>query len=222
MPHLEATARVEARRRLVEEEHGRARDEGGSEVEPAAHASGVGLGRALGGVHEVEALEQRDAAPLRLGAAHAVQTTDHREVLQPGEVLVDRGVLSGETDALAQARGVVHHVEAGHADRARVGLEQRRQHADRRGLAGAVGPQQPEHGAVCGLEVDPVERAHVAEGLHEPGDADRRLLALPVGGGGRAIDGAQPRIMCIRRHVRHRTRGLGQELSLTSGIVVRP
>ena len=46
LPHLGAAARVEARGRLVEEEHGRARDQRTGEVEPAPHAAGVGLRRA--------------------------------------------------------------------------------------------------------------------------------------------------------------------------------
>ena len=57
--------------RLVEEQHRRARDERGREVEPAAHAAGVGLRHAVGGVGEVEALEQ--LAPARLGGARGAR-----------------------------------------------------------------------------------------------------------------------------------------------------
>ena len=42
---VDAAARVEPGGRLVEEQHRRARDERGGEVEPAAHAARVGLGR---------------------------------------------------------------------------------------------------------------------------------------------------------------------------------
>ena len=118
-PQVDAAARVEARRRLVEEQHRRARDERGREVEPAAHAAGVGLRDAVGGVGEVEALEQLAAARLRGAAALAVEAADHDEVLEAGEVVVDRGVLAGEADPGAQRAGVADDVEAGDAGRCR-------------------------------------------------------------------------------------------------------
>ena len=58
VPHAEPAARVEAGGRLVEEEQPRPADQGAGEVEPAAHAARVGLHDAVGGVGEVELLEQ--------------------------------------------------------------------------------------------------------------------------------------------------------------------
>ena len=58
LPEREPAARVEPGGRLVEEQHRRAEHERGGEVEPAAHAAGVGLRRPLGGLGELEALEQ--------------------------------------------------------------------------------------------------------------------------------------------------------------------
>ena len=72
-PHLEAAARVEAGRRLVEEEHGRAGDERGAQVEAPAHAARVRLDRAIGRVDEIEALEQLLPAALGRRAALAVE-----------------------------------------------------------------------------------------------------------------------------------------------------
>ncbi len=54
----DAAARVEAGGRLVEEQHRRAGDERGGEVEPAAHAARVGPHEPAGGVGQVEALQQ--------------------------------------------------------------------------------------------------------------------------------------------------------------------
>ena len=68
LPEGEAAPRVEAGRRLVEEEHGRPRDQRGGEVEPAAHAAGVRLHEAVAGLREVEGLEQL-ARALASGAA---------------------------------------------------------------------------------------------------------------------------------------------------------
>ena len=122
-------------------------DERGGEVEPPPHAARVGLRGALRGVGEVEALEQLVGARARLGAAEVVELADHLEVLEAGQVLVDRGVLAGEADLRAQRVGVAHDVEARDPRAARVGLEQRGQDPHRGGLAGAVGTEQAEDGA---------------------------------------------------------------------------
>ena len=119
------------------------------------------------GVAQAEALEQLGRARLGGAAAVAVEAADHGQVLEPGEVLVDRRVLAREADAGAELRGLADHVEAGHAGRAGVGGEERGEDADRRRLARAVRPEHAEHGAGSGLEVDAVERAHVAERLDE-------------------------------------------------------
>ena len=57
--HMRLPARrVEAGGRLVEEQHRRAGDEAGGEIEPAAHAARVRLHHAVGGERELELLEQ--------------------------------------------------------------------------------------------------------------------------------------------------------------------
>ena len=58
LPHADPAARVEAGRRLVEEQQPRPPDERARQVQPAAHAARVGLDDAIGGVDEVELLEQ--------------------------------------------------------------------------------------------------------------------------------------------------------------------
>ncbi len=133
------------------------------------------MGR-FGGVEQFEALEQLVAALLGSRARLAVQAPDHRQVLEPRQVLVDGGVLAREADPLAQLRRVLDDVEPGHPRAAGVGLQQRRQDPDDRRLAGAIRSEQAEHGPVRDLEVHADERAHRAVGLHEPADADRRVL----------------------------------------------
>ena len=62
LPQLGAGPRVEPGGRLVEEQHLRAGDERGGEVEAAAHAAGVARHHPVGGVGERELLEQLDGA----------------------------------------------------------------------------------------------------------------------------------------------------------------
>ena len=58
LPDREPAARVQARGRLVEEDHLGLGDQAHRQVEPAPHAAAVGGDAAVGGLGEVEALEQ--------------------------------------------------------------------------------------------------------------------------------------------------------------------
>ena len=173
LPERDPAARVEAGRRLVEEDHRRAGDERPREVEPAPHAAGVGLDEPARGVGEAEALEQLGRPLARLGAGEVVELAEEHEVLLAGEVLVDRRVLPREADLRAQLGRVGDDVEAGDASRAVVGRQQRRQDPDRRRLPGPVRAEQPEHGPGLDPEVDPGQRDDVAERLPQALDLDR-------------------------------------------------
>ena len=176
LPQIQPRARVQARRRLVEEDHRRARDQCRRQVQPPAHPARVRLGHPSARLGEIEALEQLVRAHLRLRPPLAVQPPDHDEVLDPGQVVVDRRVLTGEPDPRAQRRGFSHHIEPGHPRGPGIGLQQRGEHAHRRGLPGPVRAEHAEHGARRGLQVDPVKGAHRPERLHEALDADGRLF----------------------------------------------
>ena len=96
------------------------------------------------------------------------EAPDELEVLAAGEVLVDRGVLARQPDAGAYRVRFAHDVEAEHFGATRVGVDDRRERPHRGRLAGAVGPEEPEHRAGRDVEVDTVEGDHVAEALLEP------------------------------------------------------
>jgi hypothetical protein len=138
LPHLRPAAGVEARRRLVEEQHLGPCHERRRQVQPAPHPAAVRLGRPVGGVLERELLEQLPRPHARALLAELVQPPEHVEVLEPGQVLVDGRVLAGQADALSDLVGLLGDVEPGHHRQALVGLEQRGQDAHGRRLAGAV------------------------------------------------------------------------------------
>ena len=173
LPHADPAAGVEPGGGLVQEQHGRPGDERGGEVEPAPHAAGVGLGRPLGGVDELEPLEQLVGALLRRRLPEVVEPPDHLEILEPGQVLVDGRVLAREADLGPQRGGVALHIEPGDPGRSRIGLEQGGEDPHRGGLAGAVGAQQAEHTARAHGEIDAVEGPNRAVRLLEPLDNDR-------------------------------------------------
>ena len=89
---------------------GRRHDEAGREVEPAAHAAGVGADLAVGGVRDAEALEQRARAGDRLALGEPLQAAEQHQVLAAGEALVERGLLAGERDLLAHGAGLAGDV----------------------------------------------------------------------------------------------------------------
>ena len=110
---------------------------------------------------ELEALEQLVGARAGLLFREVVEPSEHPEVLASGQVLVHGRVLAGEADRLAHRLGFADDVETRHACAAGIRLQQRREDADGRRLAGPIRPEQPENGAFLHLEVDAVEGAHL-------------------------------------------------------------
>jgi hypothetical protein len=129
---------VEARRRLVEEEHRRLVHEGRAEVEPPPHPAGVGPDAPVSRVGEADTLDQRVAAPDRLGLRNAVQRGLKLHQLAAGHERVERGLLERDADRAADIAGLLHHVEPGHRRAAAGRPEQCGQHPNGRRLAGAV------------------------------------------------------------------------------------
>ena len=82
-------------------------------------------------------------------------------------------LLADDADRVADAHGLGEHVEAGDAGAAGVGAGEGGEDADGGALARAVGAEQAEDGARLDLEVEAVERAHVARvGLDEAAGLD--------------------------------------------------
>jgi hypothetical protein len=96
-----------------------------------------------------------------------VEASDHLEVLEARQVLVDGGVLAREADVLPDPGCVAHDVEARHSRRALVGLEERRQDPDGGCLAGAVRAQKAEDDSRLDAEVDSPKSVDIAVALSE-------------------------------------------------------
>ena len=167
---------VEARRRLVEEQDLRVVDEGPGDRQAALHAAGERLDRvraALGELGEVEEL---------VGAL-----TDHRprqpevapvdvEVLLHGDLHVEVVLLRAVAEAGPHRCAVGDRVEAEDPQLAAARGRGRGDHLHRRGLAGAVGPEEAEGLSLRHLDVDGVDRGEVPEGLGQTGRAEQDPL----------------------------------------------
>ena len=125
------------------------------------------------GLGQVEPLEQLVRPLARLLARQVVELADHLDVLEAGQVLVDRRVLAGEADLGAQRIRVAHHVQPGDARAAAIGLQQRGQDAYRGGLSSAVWTQEAENRAGRRGEVHSAQRAYRPVRLLEPLHGDR-------------------------------------------------
>ena len=129
----------------------------------------------VGGLLEPELLEQPLRGRAGVRRAQALQAPEEPQVLGRREVLVDRRVLAGDADQLADAVRLAGHVDAEDLRVARVDRQQRREHPQHRRLAGAVRAEDAEDLALAHLEVDAVDGAQVAEGLHQAACLDGRL-----------------------------------------------
>ena len=129
-------------------------DERGREVEPALHAAGVALDAPVGGVDEVDELEQLPARVGGLRPRAAEQPGLQDEQLAAGLARVEPGLLQRDADLPAGGVRIGGHVDAGDARRARRDRHERRQHPDGRRLAGAVRSEEAEDLAGIDLQVD--------------------------------------------------------------------
>ena len=101
-----------------------------------------------------------------------MQLGEVADVLPGREPRIETVHVGKDPETLAGSHRIAEDVDPIDAASAAVRLEQRRQHAQRRRLSGAIGTEQPGHDAVLGAEGDPFHRDHRTEGLAQPLDLD--------------------------------------------------
>ena len=177
VPHLVATARVEPAGRLVQEQHPWREDHARRQVQPAPHSPAVLLDALVGGVHQVELLEQLDGARLGPLGAEVEQPAEHLQVLPAGEDLVDRGVLAGETDAPPHLEWSADDVEPADHRTSAVRPDEGGEDPHGSRLASAVGAEQSVDRAVRNREVEAVQGALLAVALLQTFRENRHVRA---------------------------------------------
>ena len=135
--------------------------QGRGQVEASAHPARVGLEGPVAGVGQIELHQQLLGPPTDRGPTQVVEVPDHLEVLAAGQVLVDGGVLAGQSDQAPDQAGLFGHVMSEHPGPPAVGPEDGGQNPHRGGLPGAVGSEQTEHGAFGDGEAHAVEGAYL-------------------------------------------------------------
>ena len=158
LPEVVAALRIEPGRRLVEEQHRRARDEARGEIEAAAHAAGVGAHEPVGRLLEAQLREQLAGALAHDGARQVVEAADELEVGARRQQPVDGRALAGEADAGAHLGGRGDRVVAGDERAPRGRQRERGEDADGGRLARPVVAEEAEDAARGSVEARLAQR----------------------------------------------------------------
>ncbi len=175
-PGVAARRRVEAGRRLVEEDELGVADERDAEVEPPLLPARERLHlrvALLGQADEVDHLVDVARVPVVAGEdpVHLAHGQDGPEL----------GLLQDDADPLPERPLAAAGVEAEHGDLAAVALPVALEDLDRRRLAGAVRAEQAEDLAGRDLEVDPAHRLDAVVRLAQAADGDRARHIWQIG-----------------------------------------
>src|SRR5215216_1736467 len=172
VPDVHASLGIEPDRRLVEEQDPRRVEQTPSDLEAPLHATGVEAGLLTRPVGEPDHLEQRVHAPLDLRTVQPVQDGVEAQVLLTCEVVVQGHFLKDEPDVRTDLVTGAQDVVTGDPGEPVGGVEQRAQHRDRGGLAGAVGSEEAEQLTRFDRERDAIDGGEVTEPLDEAVDLD--------------------------------------------------
>ena len=153
-----ARLRIDADRRLVEQEHARCMQEGAGEIEAPLHAAGEGRDDVVGALGETGDVERARDGRTRVAPRQPEQAHEEMQVLACGQRRVERDLLRHQAERAPRLRRLAVDGMAGDRRRARARPAQRREHGQRRGFAGAVRPQQADDLAGLDREADAVER----------------------------------------------------------------
>jgi hypothetical protein len=150
---------VEPGGRLVEEQKSWLVDEREREVEPALHPARVAADLAVGRLGEPDAGDQAVAAALALVAGQPVHPGLEAHVLARRQERVERRLLEGDADRIADGGALLDDVVAGDPRRAGGRREEGGQHVDGGRLAGAVRAEEAVDLTGSDREIDPVDGA---------------------------------------------------------------
>jgi hypothetical protein len=168
LAQLDPTARVEARRRLVEQQHLRVVHERASQAQPLLLPARERVHRPVGVLGQAGELDQLRRPPGRARTPQPVGLAHELQVLPAGQRVVEAEDVGRPAHPRAHGVGLGDRVEPGHPHLAGVGDEQRGQHQQQRRLARPVGSDQRRHLARRRREVDAAHRLDRAERAPHP------------------------------------------------------
>ncbi len=183
-PEIAPRHRIDAGGRLVEQQHLRRVHQRAGEAELLLHAAGQRAGLEATEIRHAGCRKQALGAVAPQRRRHFEQVCEELDVLVDGEILVEAEALRHVAYMGLCGFRVGDGVDPVDHDRAGIRPHHSGEHAQRRGLAGAVGPDQPENLAAVDREGEAVDRGDVGESFDETVDADelnRLGHGLPAG-----------------------------------------
>ena len=178
LPELTARHRVDAGRRLVEQNQLGLVHQRAGERQLLLHAAGEAIRQTVAERCELRHLEEP--------AATSLVVRDAMDLGEEGHVLVDREIavqaeaLGQVTDPLRNPPVIARRILVEDAHLARVSVKQAAHQSNRRRLAGAVGSDETEHLAACNLEGQARQRLGAAVALDDAGERDCSLVGRPL------------------------------------------
>jgi hypothetical protein len=169
VPHLPAGARVKSRGRLVQKDQWRPGDQARREVQTAAHPAGELRDRLVRRFLQVELREQPLSGGARVGRPQALQPAEHPQVLGGRQILINRRVLAGDADQLADAVRFAGNVHTEDPGLPRIDRQQGGEHPQGRRLSRTIGAEDAEDLALANMKVDSVDGTELTEGLDQAG-----------------------------------------------------
>ena len=147
-------------------------DDAGGNGQLAFHTLGIAAELAVRGLVQVEQGEQFPCPLLPLGPAHAVQAGAEAEVGEAAQLRIEVALVRDHADAVLGGTRVAGAVDAVDAHLARVRPRQADEHVDGGGLAGAVRTEKAKQLAAVHVEIQSLDRLHLAEPLAQAAHAD--------------------------------------------------
>ena len=148
LPHSNAGNRVEACRRLVEEEDPRVVHKTARNLQPPPHSSGERLRLRIAPLHQVHGLQHFLNVLLPLSLGNAVQLRVNAQVLFNSQVLIAGERLRNHPDHAPHRVRLFRDIVPGDDRASRCDRNQRRHHANQRALPRSVRSQQSKYLAI--------------------------------------------------------------------------
>ena len=170
--------RIKAGIRLVQKHHVGVVDQSAGDGQALRHAARERAHHVKAAMLQLDGLEQLHDARLRI--CQPIKLRIQKQVLLGGKVGIEHGVMRDKADAPASRFGVFPQVDAHKACRAVGRARERGQHAQQRGLAGAVGAEYGKERPLRNLDGHLVHRLARAEHLRQlPCPDGSRFLHRP-------------------------------------------
>ena len=179
LPEIAPGQRIGAARRFVEKQYLRLVQQRRRHRQSLLVAAGQLSARQTAERAELELLDRPIDAFAPAPAAQAVRAGEEIEVVAHGKLSVQRILLGDVADSLPRRSASRADIDARHAQLAARSRQQPAQHAKRRRLAGAVGPEQPENLAAANVEIDVIDGREGAEHADQIMHFDHRLTVVP-------------------------------------------